>query len=253
MQKEKLPIDFPDDLTIQNQIQLIVAKGVKPVESFPTYLMNMYKQLGFKYLFRDVTEILFFLLLATVVLLFTGLQGFDQRELIEGSAYTYIFIFSPIVYFSMAFLFFINLRNKSTFEVEMVCKYNLYQLAAFRMLVFSVVSVLINTVVLSFMFAVHPDLNIINALMISITSLSISATLFLYVFMKSRSQVKRIAVMIGWVGINIMLSIFSGPFYTIVLSHIPFIVHLMIILTCGYFYMKNLKNLIFYRDPEGVL
>lgn len=253
MHKEKFHIDFPDETTIENQIQFIVSKGVKPKESFPAYLMNMYKQLGFKSLFRDVTEILYVIIIATAILLFAGLQGFDSSDLSEGRVYSYIFIFSPILFLTIALFFFVNLKNKDTYGVEMTCKYNIYQLAAFRMLVFSGISILVNMTIILSMASVYQQMNIINAFIISLTSLCLFATMFLFAIMKVRSKITKYAVSFTWAIGNLILSIFSTEFYSMLLSNVPVAIYLILTITCMYFYMKNLKNLIVFKSTEGAI
>lgn len=252
MKKEKLTIDYPDEQTIKSQIELIISKGVTKPKSFPKYLREMYQQLGFRYLFRDATELIFVVLLAVSVFLFGAFQAIEN-EMQVSKMYSFIFILSPILYILIATLFLVNVSRKSTFEVEMTCKYHVFQLAAFRMLVFSIVSVLINICLIIFLSMIIHTFKLFEALLISISSLSVFATIYLYVLQKFKSRFASYVMIAGWLMINFIPAVYSLEFYTFVLSQIPIYLYVVVSLGCLFVYLFRLKKFITFRNIEGVL
>src|SRR5699024_12450730 len=98
-----------------------------------------------------------------------------------------------------------SLPTRLSSALEMTCKYNVYQVIAFRMLVFSIISIVFNTFTIAWMSLIYADMQFIRALMISITALFIFSVLFLYVLMKKRSTVIVIMTICGWTLGNLFL------------------------------------------------
>ena len=98
MDKNESYIDFPNDDEIKIQISAIISKGLKPKQSFFSYLKNMYKQIGIKNLFHDITEIVFVVLLVLSILVFITIS-FKTKNIYSGTIYSFIFIFSPVFVF----------------------------------------------------------------------------------------------------------------------------------------------------------
>ncbi|MED1865766.1 hypothetical protein P4V41_20095 [Fictibacillus nanhaiensis] len=251
MEKQKFIIDHPTDPERENQISYIVSVGLTKPKSFLSYLLEMYQQLGFRYLFRDATEIVFTLFLAVAVMLygiFSLKSSFDTQDL-----YSFIFTLSPIFYFTISSLFLVRALMKDTFSVEMTCKYHVFQLAAFRMLIFSLLAMVLNIVliiVLSFLFQ---SLQVIEALLLSCSSLSIFSVLYLYVLRHARGPYSTYILMASWLLINIVPALLSKNIYAMFLSHIPAYVYAIVLIISIVLYVKTLKKLIAFRGAEGVL
>lgn len=248
MTKAKLEIDFPDDRLIHSQIQKIVSEGIKPKESFLGYLKTMYHRIGLKYLFHDVTEIAFTFILVISVLLIMYLGAADYLSIHEGNIYTFIFICSPLLYLALALVSFVNSKHKDTYTIEMTCKHNIYQLAAFRMLVFSIVSMIANALLIFLMTLVYYHISIVTAFMISTTSLFLFSILFLYGMVKIHTRLIHLLLSAGWLSGNVLLLRYSKEFYDLLLVNTPTYVYLGILIGCIYIYIRNLNKLISYKN-----
>src|SRR5690625_2950510 len=108
MNRDQFPVDFPDEHTIHAEIQTIVNKGLKHKETFYAYLRTMVHRIGFKHLFRDMTEILFTAVLATSILLFIIMNAENYLSINDANVYSTIFIFSPLLYLTICILFFVR-------------------------------------------------------------------------------------------------------------------------------------------------
>lgn len=252
MDKYEPYIDFPDENTIKAQINTIIAKGVKSPQSFYSYIKNMYNQIGIKNLFHDITEIVFVVLIVLSILVFIAITSRISINIDNGNIYSFIFMFSPVLYLAISSVSFLNTKQKGTYEIEMTCKYNIYQLAAFRMLVFSVFCIIFNISALYLVSAFYQQINFLQAFMISVTSLFLFSTLFLYVFFKIHSKLTIYLVLLGWAILNLAVSIFSTEIYNLFLNKIPIYVYLVVTVTCAYAYINSLKKLITFNDiSEG--
>lgn len=250
MDKDKSNIEFPNRNIIENEIQTIIDKGIIAKESFYSYLKNMYKQIGFRYLFQDITEIIFVILLCLSVLIYM-IIGFKNHSSIDSKRiYCFIFIFSPILYFIISLLSFINIKQKNTYEVEMTCKYNIYQRAAFRMLTYSIISIMTNTILVYIIAITYKQISFLTAFMTSVTSLFLFSSAFLYSVINIKLKITKYLMVIGWVVINLALLTFSTELYNILLSKIPIYLYISLTLVGMCIYIRNIKNLIKYKGVE---
>ncbi|WP_055669509.1 hypothetical protein [Desnuesiella massiliensis] len=251
MDREKFHVDIPDEITVKKEIDIIVEKGMKPKESFCTYIKNMYKLIGVKYLFHDAIEIIFVILLFAFILSTLVINKELWSYQPKGSIYAFIVIVSPLLYLAISLLSFINTKQKGTYEIEMTCKYNLYQLAAFRMLVFSVLCILFNVALVGFISLMYAEISFLRALMISITSLFLFSTTFLYITLIMKSKITKFFVIGGWILINLFLCLSNIKSYINVLNTIPIYVYLVVTLLCIYGHIKRLKNIMSFRSIKG--
>jgi hypothetical protein len=254
MEKERLYIYMPDDAEIQQQINLIVENGLKKEESFFEYLKNMYNQVGTKYLFHDASEILFvislfltLLILAIIDKSFWNNEFFKTKEL-----YAFIMAISPILYLTVSSISFISSKGSGTYQIEMTCKYNLYQIQTFRMLIFSILTILVNVVFIGVVVSLYEKIDFFRAFMISTSSLFIFSIILLYTIMNLHSKIIKHLVIIGWLALNIALWILNLRFYTKLLIDIPIPLYAIVVAVCMYVYVKKLKELTRFRKVEGV-
>jgi hypothetical protein len=242
MRKEKFYVEFPDEETIQYEIHTIVNQFGNDRDSFFASLKNMYRQVGVKHLFRDWYETAFTLFMLVIIFTFTVLQSTNYFQKDIGNVYSFMFITSPLIYIS--FSFWALLDKDQTYEVEMVCKYNFYQLTAFRMLVYSILSVLLSLLGAAFLsIQVNRVVHFWELFTISISSLFIFSTLFIYVIIRYRSRRVFYGWLTAWVFLNCVLFIYSDEFYHTCLSQIPIYVYIFVVFLCGYLYVKQIQDM----------
>lgn len=247
MNKEKFKVPMPDDRTIHSQAEQIVAKGLQRKPSFPIYLKTMGRQIGMRHLFADRIEL--GLLLLAAIALFSILL-IPARTPSEGM-YASIFLLSPIVFLAFSLYTYVNKVERDTYEVEMSCKFNVYQVIAFRMLLFSVVSILVNTVLIALIACVHEDISFSRALMISLTALFLFSILFLYALMRRRSLVMVTMMVAGWLAGNGLLHYGARESYGALLMQLPLFVYALVLVGSAILYWKTLKQLLDFRQMKG--
>lgn len=249
--KEIFEIDFPSDDAIQLEIRSIVSNGLPPKEPFISYLLNMYKQLGFKYLFRDVTEIVYVVLMVLAVLGFMSMGLSKRFSMDSGVIYSFIFTTAPVLYLVVAFLFFASVKRRNTYEVEMTCRYNVYQLASLRMLIFSMLCMAINALFIFVLATKYQQINYLQANLISVASLFLFAAAFLFVMLRIPSRFTKYVFAAGWVVLNIGLNTFNKSFYYEFLHDIPGYIYIVLILISLVVFIKHIQQLITFKDAEG--
>ncbi|PWA09758.1 hypothetical protein DCC39_12400 [Pueribacillus theae] len=252
MDKEKFRIPMPDEQTIQSEIERIVAVGVKPRQSFLSYLVMMYRGIGVKYLFTNQRDgiLITFSIMAILVFLFSQIS--EKAWVQETEVYSFLFLVSPLLYISLSVYDFLHKRHNQTFEVEMVSTYNLYQVAAFRMLVFSIISILVNTISIISLIMMYENLHFIRAFMVSTTALFLFSIIFLAALMKRQSGIVTILVIAGWIGTNRALSIPRNQIYAEFLLHLPVFVYGVVLIVSILVYLNYLSKLMRFKPTEGV-
>lgn len=251
MSKEKFSIPFPDDETMQNEIGKIVATGVKRKEFFLSYLTSMYRQIGFRQLFSDRSELAFTLITA-ITLLICYLFSPDPSFAKADDVYAFIFLVSPVLFVALSFFTYSNKMANGTFEVEMVCKYHVFQIIAFRMLMFSLMTMMLNLFVIVWMISVYDHIQFFRALMISNSGLFLFSTMFLYVLMKRRTNFVSIITIASWLMGNILLSVVSNQWYSELLINMPLFIYGVVIAASLFGYIQLLKRFLHFKKTEEV-
>lgn len=228
----------------------IVECGVKTKKSFFKYLKDMVKEIGFKNIFHDKNEVIFITLLVIATITF-AMVNISANNADIASIYRFIFIISPVLYIVILLFSFFNTKQKGTFELEMICKYNLYQMLALRMFMFSIISTIINTIIILVVFIWRENIEILRAVCISITGLFLFSSIFIYIAVLTKKSISKLLLVIGWVVINIVFYFMNNSIYNKFLIEMPVYIHLIVSLICMIFYIKNLNRFINFRSERG--
>lgn len=248
MNKDKLEPRFD---FIDSEIETIVQRGVKPRVSFLGHIKDMYSQLGVRNIFHDMSEIIFIVLIGIVFFTLALVVTINDNSVTIQQIYSFIFVVSPLLYLSISLFSFFNTIQKKTFEIEMTCKYNIYQISALRMLIFSIVSILINTIILFIFFYSSKEIDVLRVLIISISSLFLFSSIFLYAIVNISASLTKYFITLGWISANIILNTYKIDFYNKLLMEVPMFVHILITMICTAVYLKNLKRLINFKNIKG--
>ncbi|WP_051541984.1 hypothetical protein [Clostridium lundense] len=250
----KNDIDFPSLEEINVEVNEILNKGLKKKKGFFSYITLTIKELGIKNIFHDKSELVFISVVSLIFFVFIGGQVALSSLTREGyihSLYGYIFIVSPVLYVIISLFSFINTRLKSTYEVEMTCKYNMYNLAAIRMFIFSIVGIVFNSLAIAIIYFAFGKFNVIRAYVVSIGSLFLFSTIFIITIVYLKGSIYKYLVMIGWLLINLILIINENSLYITFITNVPVYIHLIITAICMSIYIKVLKKLIYVKKEKG--
>lgn len=242
---DKFYIDMPDDFEIENQINSIVEKGIVEKESFYKHIKNMYQSIGFKNLFHDMSELIFIGVLSLSILILMAINVTRNIYMDKEKIYTFIFIISPLFYFITNVFSYINMKENNTYQIEMVCKYNVFQISSLRILVFSTTCILANIIML---IVISKKILFLKGIMISITSLFLFSTVFLFFMLKIRNMIMKWVVITGWIVLNGTLYIMNVDIYNRIIMNTPTYVYAIVSASCIYLYLKNIKSLLLYKN-----
>ncbi|SFE40153.1 hypothetical protein SAMN04487969_102350 [Paenibacillus algorifonticola] len=254
MKNDKLaPIELPSELKIEQQINLIVARGLVPKQTFLAYLRLMYARLGYRYVFHDWTEIAFALTSGSLLMLLALFARSSNSLVMKEDIYAAIFIGSPVLYLLVSTLFFVRPKHSDTYETEMVCKYNVYQLASLRMLAFSLICLVLNAALVFAASAMFQQFHLLFALALSASSLFLFSVVFLYIVLRIRSDMMKYVLISVWFASHIGLKALYSTGYMQLLQTIPVSVYLLLTAVCGALYIKSLNQLRKLQNPEGAI
>ncbi|PIC62636.1 hypothetical protein CSV79_16010 [Sporosarcina sp. P13] len=249
MNKERFIVPDLDEQTTRIQIVKIVSEGVKTKQSFPSYLKSMLQQVGLRHIFSDRLEITF---ISFMVIILVGLIVMLPNYGRIQDIYSYTFLLSPILFLSLSIFTYISKTQNHTYEVEMACKYNVYQIIAFRMLVFSVFSIVLNTIAVAILAIQYEEIQFMRAFLLSITALFLFSILLLFALMKRRTTEIVVSTVIGWTIGNLVLQSANVQLYNDLLMKMPIFVNAVILIVIACMYLRCVKNLIHFKQTEGV-
>lgn len=231
-----------------SDIQEIVDLGVSPKKSFFNFLIDIYKELGFRNIFHDKNELIFIILIGIVIM---GLSLSNIAENNIKDIYKATFITSPIIYIFTSVFSFYNSKEKGAFEIEMTCKYNLYQMIAIRMFIFSVLTAVMNTFIILFLAFFYKYIDIFRLICISIIGLFLFSSVSIYLLITFKNRFLKYLSIGGWMILNILFSSKNGSAYNDFLLKAPLYMHFIITTVCGFLYINNLNKFINFRREKG--
>lgn len=251
MDKEKMHIPMPDDGMIEREIQQIIVDGLERKPSFYTFMKTMVQQVGIQNIFSTATMIH---LLIMIVATFSSVAYIQYGMMTKTEdLYAYIFFTAPLLFVIFSLYSYFTKIKSDTYEVEMSCKYNVYQMIGFRMFIFSVLTILVNTGMIMLLSALYENIELIRAFLISTTGLFIFSLLFLYILTKCRSRFVALLFMSGWFLGNLFIRAMNEALYDAVLMGMPSFVYVIVLIGCFAIYVYNLKQFIQIKQIEGAI
>ncbi|KOP82654.1 hypothetical protein ACFFHH_23865 [Cytobacillus solani] len=241
---------FPDEKFVECEINTIVAKGMVKRDSLKNLLSSMYKQIGIRFIMRDYIVIITAFVLMAFFMYVVTTNG-QERYNTHTNYYGIIMLVSPILYIVLSIFPFIQNKLNGTFEVEMSCKYNIYQIAAFRMLIFSILCFLLNTVWIISMALKFSSVHFVQAFLISTTSLLLFSLLFIYVLSIIKTLAAKIGIIFCWIGINLLLVMLDSAIYYQFLVSVPWYLYGTIICLSTCLYVKKMKEFMRHNKMRG--
>lgn len=239
-------IDIPDIDFMD--IDEIVHKGVKEKKSFSTYLRDIFREIGVKNIFHDKIELFFMSAIGITTVLFTLTMIFKNNN--NDYVYSSIFMIAPMFYLVLSLFSFFNAKEKGAMEIELTCKYNLHQLSAIRMFIFSILAMIINTFSIGVISIFYEEINLFKVIATSVTALFLFSSMFLYVITIIKKRNVRYLVIASWIFINAIFTALDFKRYNNILEGIPMYIHLGITIVCLFIYIKSLKKYMNFRGEE---
>jgi hypothetical protein len=253
MNKEKFHIPMPGDETIKKEINAIISAGIKRKESFFAFLMDFYREVGLRYLFTNQRDGILMTISTMVVSIFLLFLVADSSSANDEAVYAFLFFISPLMFAALTVNDLFGKKYSGTYELEMTTKYHLYQAASFRLFVFSMISILVNTAGIAFLAWMGVQLEFFRAFILSATALFIFSIFFLIVFIKGRTGLAVIKAGTGWVGFSVLTGFLLGNGYASFILTGPVYPYVFILSASIGVYIRYLNRLVRMKPAEGVM
>ena len=143
MNNEKKNIPFTQDEKEKSIAFILKEVNLRPI-TFREFLRSYFQEVGFRYLFWGMGDILFIvglLLIGVGILYFPDLHHLFENDHRDEIYFT-VFMASPLCYALLYFLGIWKERMLGTFELKMTLRVSLKELLLLRMLVFSGISLI---------------------------------------------------------------------------------------------------------------
>jgi len=238
---------------IEDNIENILDKGLKEKQGFFSFLKSANKELGFRNIFNDKSELIFIGLIFVITVIFFGLRFNESISTDIDFTYkfkVYNFTAAPIVYFMICSYSFVSSKLNGTYEVQATCKYNFYNITAIRMFIFSIISILVNMSIILTMFLTKRNFSFIDTFIVSATSLFIFSVLHISILIYLKKSVYKYLAIIGWFLISIIIFSKLSTYWVKLFLDMPLYIHLLISIVFIIVYIKNLTKLMKVKRGE---
>lgn len=244
-----MKMDYPTQIEIDRAVERICDTALPQRESLPRFIRNMNTQLGIKYLFSGIYDVLILSgasFILVVSLFFSYIPRADDPTATLGAA---LFTFAPFLYMAVFALTLLKEYTNPGLPVKMTCKYTVYHLIAYRMLLFSLISGAVNTVYVLAL-CLRLDLPPLYFICLSLSALFIFSVLLLFSLYYARSKWPPLLTSVAWMAVNGVLWLACPGGYGALLLRIPLFVWVPAGIACGIVHLHHIKRLTTNRRPR---
>ena len=215
-----MKIEYPTEEQMDKAIDRICANALPKRESLFSFLYKLTSQVGFWNIIRGAWDVL---VIAAAVFFAAGIisalniaSNVQHHERLTAI----VFAVSPVLLMLSYVLSYIKERTQGLFAVKMTCKYTVHHILAYRMLVFSFFSIVLNTgyiVYLNWRFSVP----MLSLLCVSFSSLFLFSLVLLWVVWKLPALWGVIVLSVVWCLCNAFPLVFCQAEYGRLLQSVP--------------------------------
>lgn len=235
-------IDYPGELQIKQSICEICDKGIKKPDTCFSFIKNMTKNFGFEKIFHGVYCVIFicFLVMAVIYSILSYLMGSMPNA--DNIVYLSAFLTSPLLFSILFFLSYVKEKSSDIFLIKMTCKYTFFHLMAYRMFIFSLLSVITNSFYIIFL-AVKLNISVISVLSISMSALFVYSACLVIFLIRFSSIKAPILLSVLWCLIHLLFFVFQTGYFITILKAVPVIVWGIIAVVSTIIYLKKLPQI----------
>lgn len=172
----------------ENSIKYIVEQGVVTPKSHFENLKEKMNVCNVKVAFSGISDCIFLSLVISIILWLLFIE-IDTKFIRSG-----VYLLSPIIYIITYSLVVLKEMTLNLYEMKMVCRYNLQLLTTFRMLYFSIINLILNSVMLFFM----QGIGMKNVIFWKLLGISFSST-FIYGILMILFRLKTGTIISQWI------------------------------------------------------
>ena len=224
----------PSDEEKERAVEYILSKGLKKPKSLWQELYDMYRALGLRYVFYDAASSMG---IAVFVMI-----GFYMISLMSSEQYTNASMFAaaPVFFIFVLILTETAERMSVVYELKMTCKYTIRQIAAFRILCFSLMGTVFCT--LASLFVGYTDIgDFLRPFSLSLCALFLCSFLSLYIIEAFR-KIPFTPVLL-WFAMNLLPLLFFGEHWENFLSRVPIALTFCVAFVAFVLFITEIKKL----------
>jgi len=220
----------------ERAIALILDKGLTKPKSIWRLLHEMYRALGLRHLFLNTSlPILVSMALMAVFILWNPLPYDQYKNAILFAAAPLFFVFAVLLTETAE-------RMNALFELKMTCKYTIQQIAAFRVLCFSLTGTVLCT--LAILFSGFPDAyGVLRALACSLCALYLFSFISLSFMRHFQSKWLRPVPVLLWMAAGPCPILVFGKQWELFLSRVPVAATVTIAVLALALFLREIKML----------
>lgn len=234
----------PSPAEKERAIEFILSKGLVQPKSLWHHLYEMYRNLGFKHLFLNT----WYPVILSIVLMVGFLYLCPLSP--EKFKYTVLFAAAPVFFIFVVLLTeIIEWQDSGLYELKMTCKYTIQQIAAFRVLCFSLMGTMLST--LTVLFSKYSDAtDLFRSLSLSLSALFLCSYLSIWIMRSFTSRWNHFTPLLIWIVMTLCPLWILKERWELFLSQIPLAITLFVALILFALFMMELKKLIKIQTRE---
>lgn len=236
-------INKPTNREKEKAIENILSQGLSKHDSIWDFFCKMYSSLGLKFIFFDISQAIIMAIAITI--------GFSLLYALSSEQYMYskLFVLSPLFFITVIFFTEFIERNDRLYDLKMTLKYNIQQIIIFRVLCYSLISIVICVLISGSVLASY---NFLRAVSISLSALFICALLTIYVMRRFKGHWIPLTSFAVWISIVFIPVLIFGERWELLLSQIPIGITIAVGVIGFVLYLIELKKLINMNKRGGL-
>lgn len=225
-------------------IQAILSKGLTKSKSLWEHLWEIYRALGIRYIFFDTSKAIVISVASMPILIM--LYPFSPEQYI----YSTLFAVAPVFFIFIVLLAETIERVNGLYELKMTCKYTVQQIAAFRVLCFSLLGAA-GCILISLYFSrLSVTYDFVRAFSLSLCDLFLCAFLSLFMMRRFNGKWTHFFAMLLWMATGFLPLRFFGQPWELFLSRIPVALTVFVAVIASFLFLMELKRWLNIRKRE---
>lgn len=227
-------------------IENILSQGLTKPESLWSSIHELYRALGFRYIFWDSGPAI----LITVAFTLIWIRQFPLAP--EQHPYAVLFALAPVFFLAAVCITEVNERVRGLYPLKMTFKYTIQQITAFRILCFSLLGAMFCTLISLYFSRLPVEYSLPKALSISLCALFLCAALTLVMLRIFNRLWIYLAVALLWMGSGMILVNVFGQAGEQFLARIPIAVILFVTILLFALFLGEVKRHMKFHKREVV-
>jgi hypothetical protein len=223
-------------------IESILDKGLRKPRSMWSALREIYRLLRFRFIFWDTAQALVLSAITLVLVsLFIPLSPAALRH-------TVLFGSSPLLFVIVMFFSETIERGDGLYELKLTCKYTIQQIAAFRIMCFSLLGIVFCVGVTAYQAKnIHKLLRLFP---LSLCALFLCAFISLFLIRRFAGKLTYALAAALWIAIAFGPALLFGDKWELLLSGLPVAVTVVITVLSGALFLYEIKKFTNTRHKE---